>query len=642
MWSGSRANLLVMRYLTYRFLLSSLVLAVGGAGCLTAQESLPLLEGEQPPQTFEALWGSYDPRAEPLDVEILKEWEEDEVLMKVVRLRIGIFKGRKAMLAAIYGYPKGAESLPGLVQIHGGGQYADHKAVLSNAKRGYATISIAWAGRISAPKYRVGPDQVKLFWEGDEAADGYRVTTDWGTLDGYHAPGRQADNAFPKIPMPADWTLDAVRSPRNNSWFLCTLAARRALTFLENQPQVDPDRLGVYGHSMGGKLTVMTAGSDSRVKAAAPSCGGVSDRYNDDPLFRATIGDDNYLRHITCPIVFLSPANDFHGRINDLQSALGEIQSKDWRVTCAPHHNHQDTAAYEVATQLWFDQQLKGTFTWPETPKTTIDLNVEDGIPSVEVEPGASKAIVSIDVFYTQDADPKADRLSVMNRFWHHAAATKQGGRWIAKLPISRSDQPLWAYANVTYALGQAVAGAGYYYGSYTAREFNLSSPMMMVSGADMAAAKGQVTLLPTLLIEAFEGDWEKEWFTYKAGEWPRRTHKINELLWAAPAGAKLSLQVRSIKTNPFLVGIDGYAAEVQLQGGGKWQTIVLSPADFLDARGAEMESWEGIRELRLSAQETLRERRPDATRQVGGVWNGEPPSFRDLRWFVDSVQQEK
>jgi len=78
--------------------------------------------------------------------------------------------------------------------------------------------------------------------------------------------------------------LDAVESPRNNGWFLATLGARRGLTFLERQPEVDGNKLGVYGHSMGGKLTVLTAGSDKRVKAAAPSCGGISDRYSANPV----------------------------------------------------------------------------------------------------------------------------------------------------------------------------------------------------------------------------------------------------------------------------------------------------------------------------------------------------------------------
>ena len=106
--------------------------------------TLPPLGSGGIPQDLDALWAGFDPRAEPLDVEVLKEWEDGGVVMKILRYRIGVFKGRKAMMAAVYGYPKGAAKIPGLVQIHGGGQYAQLEAVLSNAKRGYATISIAF------------------------------------------------------------------------------------------------------------------------------------------------------------------------------------------------------------------------------------------------------------------------------------------------------------------------------------------------------------------------------------------------------------------------------------------------------------------------------------------------------------------
>jgi hypothetical protein len=96
-------------------------------------ESLPPLKNDVAPQTFKQLWAGYDPRAEPLEIEILKKWEEDDVVLNIVRYHIGIFRGQKAKMAAVYGYPKGGRNLPGLVQIHGGGQYADYRAVLSNA-----------------------------------------------------------------------------------------------------------------------------------------------------------------------------------------------------------------------------------------------------------------------------------------------------------------------------------------------------------------------------------------------------------------------------------------------------------------------------------------------------------------------------
>lgn len=605
-------------------------------------ETLPPLRDGLAPVNFEGMWAGFDPRAEPLEAEVLAEWEEDDVVLRIVRFRIGVFKGQKAMLAAVYGYAKDAlqseARLPGLVQIHGGGQYADHRSCLLNARRGYATLSIAWAGRISAPEYRVTPAEVQLFWEGKTDDPGYRLTTDWGAVDGYHAPGRNPGNVFPSA-KPAAWTLDAVESPRNSGWFLCALAARRALTFLEQQPEVDPRRLGVYGHSMGGKLTVMTA-PDPRVRAAAPSCGGISDRDNDSPLFRATLGDDISLKEVSCPIMFLSPANDFHSRIGDLPKAVHEIASDEWRVTCAPHHNHQDTAEYEVATMLWFDEHLQGTFAFPQTPESTLRLDTADAVPEFSVRPDQSQPVLSVNVFYTQQGrenETPADRENTMHRFWHHAAASEADGIWTAKLPLGSTDRPLWVYANVLYPLAAPVTGAGYYYGTYTAESFNLSSLLKMVTADELRAAGSRATLTPSLLIEDFEGDWEQEWFTFRPDEWARTTHKVYDPIWRAPARAMLALEVQAAEPNTLVVLLDGYAAEVQLHGGNQWQDVVLKPGDFRDVGEEALESWEHVGRLSLSPSETLRPGRGDSgqPRIVGGTWRGDPPRFRNLRWDV-------
>ena len=93
--------------------------------------------------------------------------------------------------------------------------------------------------------------------------------TEWGAVDPTqnNVPGYFSLKPGPK-------QLDPVESPRNNNWYLLTIGARRGLTFLEKQPEVDPDRLGVYGLSMGGSLTVYVAGTDKRIKAAVPQVGG--------------------------------------------------------------------------------------------------------------------------------------------------------------------------------------------------------------------------------------------------------------------------------------------------------------------------------------------------------------------------------
>lgn len=610
------------------------------------QNTLPPLADGVAPTDFGQMWAGFDPLAEPLEIETLREWEEDGVVLRIIRLRIGVFKGQKAKLAAIYGFPKGAESnrkLPGLVQIHGGGQYADHRACLMNAKRGYATVSIAWAGRISAPEYRVSPAEVKLFWDNKTEDPSYKLTTDWGAVDGYHAPGRNPKNNFPSANAAA-WTIDTIESPRNSPWFLCAIAARRALTFLEQQPEVNPDKLGVYGHSMGGKLTVMTS-VDSRVKAAAPSCGGISDRENASKLFETTICDHVSLKQVKCPIMFLSPANDFHGRISDLRRAVDEIQTDDWRITCAPHHNHQDTAAYEVATLLWFDQHLKGSFKFPKTPQTALRLQNSGGTPVFTIQPDTSRPIRSINVFYTQHGkavETRFDRENTMSRFWRHADVQKTGETWTASLPVSNLDQPLWAYANVNYVLDAPVSGAGYYYGLYSTSEFNVSSLMDTVSPEQLRSAGVKPSLTPNSMIETFAAGWQKEWFTYKPDNWPRTTHKLYDAQYAAPKNAILAIQVRCEQPNKLVILIDRYAAVVDIEGAGQWQDISLSLADFKDHGGDSLESWESVRRLTLSDAERLQPAKRDGSkaRIVGKNWQGSKPDFRNLRWVTASENE--
>ncbi len=605
-------------------------------------ESLPPLVDGKAPQTIDEMWAAYDPRAEPLETEVLHEWEEDGVIMKVLRYRIGIFKGRKAMMAAVYGYPKNGRALPGLVQIHGGGQYADYRAVLTNARRGYATISLSWAGRIHAPDYHVTPAGVRLFWDGNADDPNYKLTTDWGALDGYHAPSRNPKNAFAHT-APATWTLDTVDSPRNNSWFLVALGARRAITFLEKQPEVNPNQLGVYGHSMGGKLTVLTAAADQRIKAAAPSCGGISNRGTNNALYEATIADGVNLKQILCPIIFLSPSNDFHGRINDLPKAIEEIASEDWRVTCSPHANHQDLPAYQITGLLWFDQHLKQSFRFPQTPRTSLTLKTDTGIPSITVLPDSSKPIQSVDVYYTQHGQPegeKNDHDNTKNRFWRHAAPVQRGDSWTANLPLMHTDKPLWVYANVRYDLDEPQSGAGYYYAPYTATSFNLSSLVQIVSPGMLKAAGAKATLKPSPIIETFEDDWEKEWFTYKPEHWARRTHKVYDAQWRTSEASRLVFDVQAAQPNVLVVGIDRYAAEIEINGGSLWQRVELAKNDFRDAANESLAQWSGIMELRLGDKETLRIRkqgdREEQRRSLGADWKGPKPSFRHLRWVSD------
>ena len=50
----------------------------------------------------------------------------------------------------------------------------------------------------------------------------------------------------------------------------------RAIDLLQSLPEVDPNRIGCIGHSLGGHNTLFTAVFDERIKAAVTSCGFTS------------------------------------------------------------------------------------------------------------------------------------------------------------------------------------------------------------------------------------------------------------------------------------------------------------------------------------------------------------------------------
>jgi dienelactone hydrolase len=60
--------------------------------------------------------------------------------------------------------------------------------------------------------------------------------------------------------------------------------SRIACSVLAARPDVDANRLGATGHSLGGHGSIWLSASDDRIQCAAPSCSGLSFRENPNPL----------------------------------------------------------------------------------------------------------------------------------------------------------------------------------------------------------------------------------------------------------------------------------------------------------------------------------------------------------------------
>ena len=592
-----------------------------GLACL-----LPtVIRADEPkaPGTVKELWADFDPRKDELDAKVVREWEKDGIVYRYVTYHIGTFKGKPARMATFFGFPKGEKKLPGLLNIHGGGQRANLKEVEFYAKRGYACLSINWGGR-----------------EMEEAKEG-DPNTDWGAVD----PTQKNVPGYSNL-QPGDKYLDPFESPRNNNWYLLTLGSRRGLTFLEQQPEVDADRLGVYGHSMGGNLTIYVAGTDDRVKAASPSVGGSGFRTEawpllpqqkpqmpngDVKLFNATLGFESYASRINMPLLWLGATNDFHGIMDDTYRTGDLIPHKNVRYSFTPHMNHRFTPEFAVTRPLWFDQYLKSRFTFPNTPDSKLILATDDHIPELQVTPDSSQTVAEVHIYYSVDPDPRA-------RFWRSTEAKKTGDIWTAKLPILSVEQPLFAFANVDYGLKKSESAPF----SRSSEKYAISSMLHTVAPKELQGANVTATDKTSTLMDDFSHGW-RDWYLLEAGNphnWVFSTRKICDPKWQGQTGQRLALDVQAEKANELVIVLTenakrfyrgkekDFIAVVKLSGGKDVQTVSLEPKDFTSSEGEVLSSWKHVDLL------SLQENSNKGDKLIGSKsWVGSQPVFRKMWW---------
>jgi hypothetical protein len=500
------------------------------------------------------------------------------------------------------------------------------------ALNGYAGLSINWGG-----------NPMEGMKEGEP-------NTDWGALDAT----QKGHNSHYSSLSPDEKTLDAVESPRNNNWFLLVLAARRGLTFLEQQPEVDAKRLGACGHSMGGKLTTDLAGIDPRVKVAVPSCGGSGSapgklsgmpgsglRQAKSALHAATIDDRAYIPRIRCPILYLSPTNDFAGPLDNMVENWKKIGSKQVRYAISPHFNHRHDKSFSVSQYLWFEQHLMDGPKLPGTPELTLSIENNMGMAVATLKPDRPNEIVRANIYYSVDPH-------VLTRFWRHLKTVRHEGKWIAPCPVLSTDQPLYVIASVHYPLKREFKG--YQWMEFRGvKEFALSSTMLTRLPAELKASTVRATAKPEVLIDDFARGWTN-WYRLSWSNpvhWFASTRKVKDPQWRGPEGAKLTVEVRAKKDVELVVRVrqndwgafpgkpkGEYAALRAVKGAAEWQTVTFELQDFLpaDPRTKEpLQSWRYLTELGFGGKaEVLKDGK--MVKLGGNRWD-EPREFRNLRW---------
>ena len=550
----------------------------------------PYTRADEVPQSAIALWKSYDSKVEPLEIKVHHEWKEGGVISRLVSFKVGTFKGVGARIAAYYCFPENGKKNPAFVWSHGGGQRADRRRGHYYASQGFATIDINWLGR---------PLEADLDPEN-------KWGTDWGAVDPSQGPrfySKALRKGWKRSLQADEYTIDPIASPRNANWFLLAVAARRAITFLEEQAEVDPERLGFTGFSMGGTITSMTA-TDPRLKAVAPFVGGTGFLHIDFPgiprssigthfknpdLYQKTIDPSAYWPSVKCPVMFITSSNDFHSTFQRIYRSMDLLPHDNWRVTGNMHANHGPGPEQWILLNHWFKQHLATEDkSIPVTPPSGFDI--ENGVAHFSVTPVAQDRLAEVEIYYSYDPN-------CVTRFWKKAPVKTDGKTWKADLNI-HPKLPLYTFALCRYRLAQAEPLER----GNTTSSFTLNSDLHTHIPEDIDL--GAITRLPkTGLVDDFSkgiGSWSSR------DQSSIRTYKFQDPELDTSAERKLALIFNLKKDQPLLLGLGvdskflGNGRDLgsfnhgrRIEGDGP-TTITLTPADFKNKDGNALE-WSRI-----------------------------------------------
>ena len=559
------------------------------------------------------LWNGYDPEQLPLEKSSIKTWTENGAVYESLRFTSEVIDGTAVRVFAITGAPIQGDHRAGILHIHGGGQTASLDWVRFWVKRGYVCVTFDFCGP----------------W-----ADRTEVT-DWGAFkqgNMQHAHGG----------------LQVHPSPRESSWYHWTIAARRALTLLSQHPQVDANRLGVFGISVGGTLTWMVSGSDKRVKAAAPiyGCGYNYDRRNvewgyppnndDLDLFQRVLGAEAHAPYVTCPVLFFDATNDFHGLLDRAYDTLSVVPTTT-RQALTPRVNHHIAPEEAKNLPLWMDWHLNQGKPFPASPTLSIELD-QDGIPQALIRAAEDDNVTQIDVFYS------LGNKRPTTRFWRRAPATRVEGAWKASLPVMDTWDDLRAFANVSYQSGMRLSSnlSHAIPGQIGKAHNSLQRSTEIAHGTDG---------LDHWYFTASYTDPMLDWTYLRSGTDPNTgayitiqherygdpadirlsTHIIGDPQWRGDEQQALSLTVRGefIADGLKLIVIEDdwglrshrYTANItSIDQSKDWKEIRLPLNQFTDAEGKSPTGWKVIDKLEIEAKTTKRN----------------PPQFARLRWVSE------
>ena len=282
---------------------------------------------------------------QPLDLQVLSETVDDGVRVREVTFTS---EATPAGPVRVYGWlaqPDGAaaKSLPGMVQLHGGGGTANRASAVGQARTGHGMVlNIDWSGDRS---------------RGDKVTD----FTPLGALAEQDKVRWVADDL-------SDFGAKHV-----------VRAIVRSVDLLLAQPATDPGRISVMGGSWGGFLSLLASSLDPRVTCVASGfgAGGFRDTWSlcSRPVMQlpeaarefwlAHVDPLPKVKDIRGPVILMTATNELHFWLGGAMDTVRAFPPGSRLILC-PNTVHRTSAGVVWPNAAWFATHCGDGPAWPD------------------------------------------------------------------------------------------------------------------------------------------------------------------------------------------------------------------------------------------------------------------------------------
>ena len=563
-----------MKTLHYAILLS--VFIPGTASIADASDK----NLETPPQ----IWADYDPDKGDFKEEIIKEETRDGKYYRESYISAYVL-GEEIRVYCKFKVKAGAKKTPALLRVHG------------------------WCG---APS--IAEDYVNDGW----AVLAHDYCGDNGKRKHYTKyPEKLRHGNMDKKLGPPIWSQmpdrKSIADPRQTSDYIWYAIQRRALSYLEQQKEVDKTKMGAMGYSYGG--TIMWAlGTDPRVKAIVAFFGiGWNQYYRGkqvwmynnpyvepekspgEKIYLTGIAPQAHVPYITAATLFLNGTNDHHGgHERGLESFKMFKKGVPWSFA-QQARGHHNTEKIGQNAKFWLEKYVLGKdVDWPGHPKSELKLN-EAGVPQLIVTPASLKNVKKVEMYYALKS------ACSFARSWRDVKCVKKGEAWVGEMPVINVDDYVFGFANIYYESTIVLS-----------TDFNATIPSRL--GQAIATGKessvlysGDDGLGVWSHVAAVEGKGGVKGFRPIDNNRGCGTEQLSDPKWKAPANGQLAFKFYCTQpqTLIFKAG-DHNACRIEITASDDWQETVINAHQLISVHDNKrsLKNWDKVGKIHFKPRQ--------------------------------------